>query len=69
MMMFTPEKHLPTLGQRGHSPQRYTAAGISRPHHHSHGEHSPTAPTGNGVAWCRHTGGDTDGIPSVGLTL
>ena len=40
--MFTLERHLPTTpGQPGHSPQRHTAA--CRPHHHRHGEHSPTA--------------------------
>ena len=40
--MLTPERHLPTTpGQPGHSPQRHTAA--CRPHHHRHGEHSPTA--------------------------
>ena len=27
--MFTPERHLPTPGQRGHSPQRHTAAGTA----------------------------------------
>ena len=27
MMMFSPERHLPILGQHGHSPQRHTAAG------------------------------------------
>jgi len=26
-----PERHLPTLGQRGHSPQRHTAAGTAAP--------------------------------------
>jgi len=31
MMMFTPESHLPTPGQREHSPQRYTAAGTAAP--------------------------------------
>jgi len=29
--MFTPVKHLPTLGQRGHSPQRHTAADTAAP--------------------------------------
>jgi len=29
--LYTPEKHLPTPGQRGHTPQRYTAAGIAAP--------------------------------------
>jgi len=43
MMMITPERHLPTPGQHGHSPQRHTAAGTAAPHHHRHGEHSPTA--------------------------
>jgi len=41
--MFTPERHLPTPGQRGHRPQRHTATGTAAPHHHSHGEHSPRA--------------------------
>ena len=31
MMMFTPERHLPTPGQREHSPQRHTAAGTAAP--------------------------------------
>jgi len=25
--VYIPERHLPTLGQRGHNPQRHTAAG------------------------------------------
>jgi len=29
--MYTPERHLPTPGQRGHSPQRHTAAGTAAP--------------------------------------
>ena len=29
--MYTPEKHLPTPGQRAHSPQRHTAASIAAP--------------------------------------
>ena len=29
--MFTPERHLPTPGQHGHSPQRHTAAGTAAP--------------------------------------
>jgi len=29
--MFTTERHLPTPGERGHSPQRHTVA--CRPHH------------------------------------
>jgi len=29
--MFTPERHLPTPRQRGHSPQRHTAAGTAAP--------------------------------------
>jgi len=29
--MFTPERHLPQTGQRGHSPQRHTAAGTAAP--------------------------------------
>ena len=29
--MFTPERHLPTSGQRGHITQRHTAAGIAAP--------------------------------------
>ena len=40
MMMFTPERHLPTSGQHGHSPQRHTAAGTAAP---------TTADTGNTV--------------------
>jgi len=38
----TPERHLPTPGQRGHSPQRHTAAGSAAPTTR-HGEQSPTA--------------------------
>ena len=37
-MMFSPERHLPTPGQRGHSPQRHTVAGTATP---------TTADTGN----------------------
>jgi len=29
--MYTPERHLPTPGQHGHSPQRHTAAGTAAP--------------------------------------
>jgi len=29
--MFTPEKHLPAPGQRGHIPKRHTAAGTADP--------------------------------------
>ena len=29
--MFTPDRHLATLGQHGHSPQRHTAAGTAAP--------------------------------------
>jgi len=51
--MITPERHLPTPGQNEHSPRRHTAAGTTapRPHHHRHGEHSPTArqPHSNGL--------------------
>jgi len=36
--MFTPERHLPTPGQHGHSPQRHTTAGTATP---------TTADTGN----------------------
>jgi len=43
MMMFTPERHLPTPGQHGHSPQRHPTAGTAAPNHHRQGEHSPTA--------------------------
>jgi len=38
--MFTPERHLPTPGQRRHSPQRHTAAGTAA---------STTTDTGNTV--------------------
>ena len=29
--MYTPKRHLLTPGQRGHSPQRHTAAGTAAP--------------------------------------
>jgi len=38
--LHTPERHLPTPGQHGHSPQRHTAAGTAAP---------TTADTGNTV--------------------
>jgi len=49
--MFTPERHLPTLGRHGHSPQRHTAASTAAPTTGRHGEHSPTArqPHSNGL--------------------
>jgi len=28
---YTPERHLPTPGQRGHSPQRHTTTGTAAP--------------------------------------
>jgi len=38
--MYTPKRHIPTPGQRGHSPQRHTAAGSAAP---------TTIDTGNAV--------------------
>ena len=50
MMIVYPERHLPTLGQHGHSPQGHTAAGTAAP---------TTADTGNtmyvGRTLCMHT--------------
>ena len=40
--MFTSERHLPSPGQRGHSPQRHTAAGTAAP---------TTTDTGNTVLY------------------
>jgi len=41
--LYTPERHLPTPGQHGHSPQRHTAVGTAAP---------TTADTGNTVPTC-----------------
>jgi len=41
MMICIPPRDLPTPGQRGHSPQRHTAAGTATPHHHNTGNTVP----------------------------
>jgi len=57
----TPERHLPTSRQHGHSPQRHTAAGTAAPHHHRHGEHSPPAISNRGRGYARTTRGEQIG--------
>jgi len=51
MMMFTPERHLPTSGQHGPAPSGTPPPAYRRPHHRRHGKHSPTArqPYSNGL--------------------
>jgi len=51
MMVYNPERHLPTSGQHGPTPSGTHRRWHSRPHHRRHGKHSPTArqPQSNGL--------------------
>jgi len=55
--MFTPEKHLPTPGQRGHSPQRHTAAGTAVPTTTDTGNIVPQRANPNQTAYARPRSG------------